>query len=669
MQTKNIRRIVLALFALTVFLGTRQGAFAQAFGPGTIATNDNTLTLGQFTVIVNPAFQTRMMGYPGYNSTTHVLTSPVLFDPNTIVGRSAPLQVGSVGDISGVPVGNAGIIISNAMMTVQPGGLEPVGTREVHTMVYSMNMRDIFGGTAAAVRAGTNATLQPISSVSPGEVESLSGALGAVTNDFPAQSFFDVFVDVDIPSGGTNAVHFPGATNMFNSLPLMVQNTNLTSFPPQVVYIHGMSTAVPIKFSSDNPGVWTNGQIFGLLTLAGHGVFQTNSATGQNQTVAQATTALQTTLAATTPSPVEPQYASWSPGATVAGTNMIFPSIGDDNTTSLGTFELAVNPAFQPFMSGYPGWNPVTKRLTSPLLYDPATKIGRSSVTLEGSASDTNGVPVGTAGTLVRDAGFTIVPPLFESASNTMEVHTEVRSLNMTGGGAAVRAGTAGTGLPGSYGEVESLSGASADPFWDFPARSFFDIFVDVDLPAGGAIPSAFTVTNTQPLVVQNNNLTTFPPNVVYVHGNSTAVPVAFTAAVPAIGAHAGDIFGILLLAGHGINFKEGTASQQQFQAAVAQMTEMPVAPQYATWATGLNVPLQIGKIIMQAGGIPQISGYCTPSTTLTLQSTTDLGAIGGPVWVDEVTTTGTTNSTFIVAPTSRPTASVKFYRMVDNTR
>ena len=237
----------------------------------------------------------------------------------------------------------------------------------------------------------------------------------------------------------------------------------------------------------------------------------------------------------------------------------------------------------------------------------------------------------------------------------------------MTDGSTHVRAGTAGTGLPGSYGEVESLSGASGDPYWDFPAKSFFDIFVDVDLPTGGAYPlPAFTVTNTQPLIIQNNNLTTFPPTVIYVHGNSSAVPVAFTTAVPAIGANAGDIFGILLLAGHGINFKQGTASQQQFQQAAAQMTEMPVAPQYATWATGLAVPLQISTVKL-TNGIPTISGYCTPNASLKLQSTASL--IGGPVWQDEVTTTGTTNSTFTVAPTSPSTSSYKFYRMVDNTR
>lgn len=654
-----------AVFTLTIILGARQGAFAQTFGPGVIATNDLTQSLGQFSIIINPAFQAMMAGgggYPNYNATTHVLTSPVLYDGATIVGRSAPLQAGSTGDINGVPVGVAGVIISNAMMTVQPAGLEPAGTREVHTMIYAMNMTDENG---SAVRAGTNATVQPVSAVSPGEVESWSGATGLPANDFPAQSFFDVFVDVDVAAGGS----FPGATNLYNTMPLMVQNTNLTSFPPQVVYIHGMSTAVPIKFSS---GPYA-GQIFGILTLAGHGVFGTNDSTGQNQTKGQATTALQNALAATPPAPVEPQYSTWSSSAIVANSNtMTFPVKGDDTTPSLGTFVLAVNPAYQSLVSGSSYWNPTTKLLTSPLLYGP-TVIGRSAQTNVQSRGDALGVQVGTANTVVSDFSFAQFLPGFAYPSNTYEVKTELRSLDMIpiqgGSGFAVRAGTNAPNMPHSYGEVNSLSGASGDPYWDFPAKSFFDVFVDVDFPAGvgGGSTPAFTVTNRVPLIVQNNALTSFPPNVVYVHGNTTAVPVYFTNTTAYW--QAGDVFGILLLAGHGVGFSNNAAAMATFQQTVAQMPEMPVAPQYATWASGLNVPLQVSTVKL-TNGIPTISGYCTPSDTLTLQSTTNLSLqAGGPVWVDEVTTTGTTNSTFIVAPPSKSTTSAKFYRMVDNTR
>jgi hypothetical protein len=61
---------------------------------------------------------------------------------------------------------------------------------------------------------------------------------------------------------------------------LIVENTNLTSFPPTVVYIHGQSAAVPVYFKADGPpGTWHAGDLFGTVILAGHGVqFNCNDA-------------------------------------------------------------------------------------------------------------------------------------------------------------------------------------------------------------------------------------------------------------------------------------------------------------------------------------------------------------------------------------------------------
>jgi hypothetical protein len=569
-------RILSVLFTLTIFLSARQGRGAPSGFP--TQGDDNTQSLGQYTIIVNPSFQAMMAGYPGYNTSTKTLLSPVLFDANTIIGRSSPLLVGSAADINGVPCGSANIIVGQSNLLVQPGGLEPIGTREVHTVIFSLNM----AGGGAAVRAGTNAPDQPTSG---GEVESWSGASGLPANDFPAQSFFDIFADVDIPAGGS----FPGVTGLYNSAPLMVQNTNVTSFPPTVVYVHGMSTAVPIMFRSNNPPYWTAGETFGVLTLAGHGVFQTNSSTGTSTTTAQATSNLQSTLAATTPAPVEPAYSNWAPGLTVASSNMIFPGKGDDTTPSLGTFVLAVNPAFQSLMTGYPGWNTNTLRLTSPLLSDSSTVIGRSAPLLVGSSNDTSGVPVGTVNTIVSNGSLSLIPPLFPSPPGTYEVKTQLRTLDMAGGGAAVRAGTSAPGVSNSFGQVNSLSGPSGDPYWDFPAKSFFDIFVDVDIPAGGSLP-AITVSNGTPLIVQQNDLTSFPPKVIYVHGNSSAVPVYFASNYPAIGAAEGDTFGILLIAGHGVGYNStNPADVAAFQQAMGQVPEQPVAPQYTNWAPNLK--------------------------------------------------------------------------------
>ena len=78
-----------------------------------------------------------------------------------------------------------------------------------------------------------------------------------------------------------------------------------------------------------------------------------------------------------------------------------FPPLGDDNTSSLGSFKIQVTNQFAGMFAGCPGWNnPI---LTSPTMYDPATKVGRSDALLGASAADTNGVQVGTAGTIVSE--------------------------------------------------------------------------------------------------------------------------------------------------------------------------------------------------------------------------------------------------------------------------
>jgi hypothetical protein len=605
--------------------------------------DDVTQSLGQFRIVVNPAFQPMMAGYPGYVAATARLTSPVLLDQNTLIGRSNPLLDGSAADAGGVAVGIAGTMVSEASLPVQPGGLGPVNTREVHTEVRTMNMT---GGGGMAVRAGTLAPAQPISA---GEVESWSGASFNPVLDFPAQSFFDVFVDVDLPAGGG----FPGAIGpgcLYNSAPLLIQNTNLTSFPPEVVYIHGMSTAVPIMFRTADPGgAWNANDIFGLLILAGHGTFSNDQAKAESD--------LLTALGTTPEVPVEPPYELWAPGLTVAGANMIFSGKGDDITNSLGVFRLVLNPAFQPLMTGYPGWNPVTKRLDSPLLSDQLTRVGRSAPLLGGSAPDTNGVLVGSANTLVRDSNMTLIPPGFEGPNGTREVHTELRTLNLTGGGAAVRAGTAAPTRPGSFGEVESLSGNSGNPYWDFPAKSFFDVNVEVDMPNLGGQPLV-TVTNTKALVVQNNDVRFFTPRVIYVHGNSTAVPVAFKNSNPPLW-NGGEILGILMLAGHGINYSSGNASE--FQQAMSHATEMQVDPPYATWAPDLSVPFQISGISVQPGGIVQINGYCRPNSMVLLHATSDLG--NNSNWPIVSQTQGSPDGTFHLTHQSSGAQQRMFYR------
>lgn len=172
------------------------------------------------------------------------------------------------------------------------------------------------------------------------------------------------------------------------------------------------------------------------------------------------------------------------------------------------------------------------------------------------------------------------------AGTETEEVHTEVRNLNMTSislshphcagiPGTAVRAGIAASGQPISPGEVESTHASGAG----FPGESFFNVFVEVDLPMLGGF-SGGTLYNTDPLLVINDNLTAFPPQVVYVHDNTNAVPILMLADDPS-GMNrwlAGDVFGWLVLAGHGIDFDCNKPDDvERFQAIISDLPEMPL--------------------------------------------------------------------------------------------
>ena len=118
----------------------------------------------------------------------------------------------------------------------------------------------------AAVRAGSFAPLRPKSF---GEVESQNSS-GLPANDFPADSFFDVFVEVDLPDFGL----FPGGT-VYNKKALVV-NTTVGDLPPQLVYyIHGSTRSVAVYFKANGPG-WIAGDLLGFLSLAGHWVGPSN---------------------------------------------------------------------------------------------------------------------------------------------------------------------------------------------------------------------------------------------------------------------------------------------------------------------------------------------------------------------------------------------------------
>jgi len=243
------------------------------------------------------------------------------------------------------------------------------------------------------------------------------------------------------------------------------------------------------------------------------------------------------------------------------------PGPADDIAPSMGVFRIVVDAPWQPWfnanLAAGPFWDPVTGKLTSPVLYDNTTTIGRSAAHTQGSAADVGGASVGTAATSVKD-GDMMFPPGYNSANpSRYEVHTEVRKLNLTDGpgcglttvcsGMAIPlsvTGGSGNALPVCPGEIE------ANGVDGFPAKSFFDVFVTVDIGSGIGGFGPVANNTSDPLLVTHDPINDFPPKVVYIHENPAAVPVYFTSAgsttlPPILNWNAGDRFGYLVLAGH----------------------------------------------------------------------------------------------------------------------
>ncbi len=167
--------------------------------------------------------------------------------------------------------------------------------------------------------------------------------------------------------------------------------------------------------------------------------------------------------------------------------------------------------------------------------------------------------------------------------------------------------------LPASVGQVTSSTPGAGG---GFPARSFFDVFVDIDVPLpaglGGGTASltnatVYSGTNAatppgMPLIIGNSGITAFPPVVIYTHGGSSAVPVYDETPGPFFG----DPVGLLVLAGHGVGYSgsgqstggttatdENTgqpADQTTFQQSYNDMLNTPgdymsLPPQFSSWA------------------------------------------------------------------------------------
>ncbi len=284
MKTKSLLAPLLALSYLLVSVPAPMNA--QTFNSYP-AGDDYTPSMGQFQIILdqrwvkifdaivtnsplNNVTVTRRKGFRLYKK-GGTLTSPTMYDFGTRIGRSDAFTAGSPVEYAGVLAGQAPgrTYVNESQIVVHPTWPgPPSGAREIHTFLKSMHMTDAFSTHLGfSVKAGMEAPTRPVCA---GQVEG-----GSAVNDFPANSFFNVYVVVDIPGGGS----LP-PIQLVNVEPLLVQQTNISYFPPHVIYQHNNSTAVSMYFNTnlvihdpitgDDISV-PRGALFGQLVLAGHG--------------------------------------------------------------------------------------------------------------------------------------------------------------------------------------------------------------------------------------------------------------------------------------------------------------------------------------------------------------------------------------------------------------
>jgi hypothetical protein len=283
MNSKSLLPL-LAGFAIGLF-GAPATLHAQRFA-GYSAGDDVSSSLGEFRLVVDASLVDIMdAGLAGsvFNTTETwpgsgiliydggVFTSPVLYDAATTIGRSAPMPGTAPQDTLGALAGQAPgrTYVSDSQLTVRPLWLPDAtgGVFEVHTYMKSLNLSDsVTTHLGISVKAGMDAPTRPVSA---GEVQAYS------TNaDWPARSFFNVYVQVAIPTAGA----LP-AVQLVNVAPLLVLQPSVYYFPPRAFYIHGNTNAVPVYFNTDVTITTTNGSVtlprgtlLGQLTLAGHGM-------------------------------------------------------------------------------------------------------------------------------------------------------------------------------------------------------------------------------------------------------------------------------------------------------------------------------------------------------------------------------------------------------------
>lgn len=298
-----------------------------------LVTDPKMLTLVNPGVLLNAALTFQ---YAGWDPAGQTLTSPVLFDGTTQIAVSGahqresavadqvyfPVTVGqnaggwtantilnyndyfypdpaSVGGFDFGWIFGAGLGRDEALTEIQKFTLVPLGQECCSNYPGNPNpcppQVPPAGSLATlTVKAGYNNTFSPgtVLPRSIGMVQSVAAPVVVVPNallDFPAKSFFDVYVEVTLPNipGSVSGAAFPlaGAVLLNDAQPLVVASDIAAGpLPPTVVYTHTGNSAlqpwsVDLKFRDTSPAIDPNtgnpyyleGDILGTMVLAGHG--------------------------------------------------------------------------------------------------------------------------------------------------------------------------------------------------------------------------------------------------------------------------------------------------------------------------------------------------------------------------------------------------------------
>ena len=320
----NSHFVLPTLLVCATLLGLGSQRCAAQFPSGAYSADESTFSIGIFQIQVSPNFAFLFAPaapgttyYPGYAPSSGLLTSPIMYDTSTVIGISAlDHYPGSFNQTIGSPsgFGSATYNPGNQITGLSDYVAIPFsfvfstpGFDQVYTEIEAFDLSCPPFGCSTDERVPTSLlNNNELTLVTAGPL-SANGFSASDPNNLPlrsigmvqqtggagttASSFFNINITLSLPEVTQTATinDFPasGFAVLTNdpAQPLVIINTNVTSLPPPVVYIHGMTPAVPLYFKENNPPYWAAGDLFGYVTLAGHGIFPcTNSPQGDGST-------------------------------------------------------------------------------------------------------------------------------------------------------------------------------------------------------------------------------------------------------------------------------------------------------------------------------------------------------------------------------------------------